>query len=1740
MKRFLSMFIAGILIVVGVIPVAMVLSAETVIINETYSGNISAGQITEFGWSVIPLNGSVSPVNGNLGSDGNGVRMSRNNAGTSEGHTWYYGIDKQLGAESERRDAYMTVRRDNFKGKYNIELNLVTSSIRSTNNRFSINFGTGTHVFDYGRIQAYGEDIPAGLGSNPTFHNFKLETIIDTSANNYQTYYTALSINSAAEGTPLNIRTLLANGGIDTITANGNYITGLQFLLSRQSTAGSYVVVQSLKLTEIEKANDPTDAALDLLNTELLTSTPDRITSHLNLPTAFTAVPNVVINWSSSVPDLISAAGKIINAPNIPESVVMTAEIVNTADNFIQYADFNLTLSPDAVEDSNVLLDEVYKGRDYTAANLTDLNWEIGANYYGSKSGGSLNITSGNGVMMTKTMAQNTSISGGRAAFAVDKKLSTIETVDADPYMTIRREGFKGVYDVDLKLNIPMGASGYWRFIKFYKTSSNTELFLYRFEGSSSSFAFKFGNSGSTYFDNIDSGVRTYKTRLNTTTGKIQLFYEGSKIPSTAASGSISTFDMAFGYLDSIKFEFDERLPVNNYMYVESLKVSEIARAHDPTDDVLAQLKTSLLTSSAENVASNLNLPTKFLGVHGVSVVWSSSNPELISNRGELLKSPEGPEEVIMTAKIVNLLDNFTQYADFNLTVLPIFDTIVDGNKLSLVFRKNTGVTLSSPFITAALYSKGKNSLVDISTTENPETDIAIVGGKRIEFIFNNSDNISDYENKVFLWENANNIKPASLMNTQSFFDSITFPDYYKDPNVISDAVFFGVWNKGTEAWSTVGKLDYAAYDELSGVEECAKNGDYSTAKEKLLIYYRQKFKNTYKDMYSNSNVMPQYLEYLMLEHNFMYATAAARTIFTVGNDWDWLERDISQLVNSNAGEKSFFLVALDKDNSAIEIKGRKGDAAFAPHIEAVINGSIVTFPIVMDATISAGTNSNKTAQNITAAAPDTLKVAESYTSIGKMADPVDQNTYRTYLKFNLSGIKSGDTVSKAVIKLYARNVGGTDKKEMVLFESGENTWTDSTLTWLSNDIKHYVYSYDGDDGPSWDIRAAANHYYRVEENPVRFAFTDNILGYYQLSEDPSVLYELARTLIHYVKTQPNPAYVKNLDTALRGTYLPLILKFLPESDLVTADVYTGLLKYQWTLINRLQSDDAFEPNTNWGLYETNGMLQSTLHFEEFIGSKGWTDLAFDRYTLMSKSQMLSDYSSVEVGLDYVQGSIAGFLEPENIYKQAGKDFLVTDFPEEYKNQIIGMTKYLMDISGPGFSDHQQGDSVAYTVNKRARLLSVGRAFNDPTLLWAGTNGLEGIAPRHTSVLYPAGAKAVMRSDWSNNGMYMHINNDRKYLVHGHEDDLSVIVFAYGQYLLVDPLYYNYSYGSIRQWLCGRRGHNSIIINGNEGSGMQVASTYNSPGPTNIWETNNGFDFIEMTADVVEGVTHSRDVLFVKNKFWIVTDFLNPQNKTVKNRYEQLWHFLPTAKLQINSGTMMLETTGFNVANIKVIPVGTGDYKAVDNFNDNSTGIKNGYYSSGAGKLTNAEYASYIKTDIVGDSTFNTVLLPTMSDIDYNVVTRVINTDIPNGRGAAFQIDYTDKKTNVNTSGVYYNLLDKALSGERSVEKLSSDGQMFYIESIDGSRISLDFMGGTHIKDITLNVELIKSNSKIEGVSVKWDGDNIYLSAMNQLDLQNLTVYTNNKSISQVYLNGGSVSFNQQGSYVYFGSSPLL
>lgn len=967
-----------------------------------------------------------------------------------------------------------------------------------------------------------------------------------------------------------------------------------------------------------------------------------------------------------------------------------------------------------------------------------------------------------------------------------------------------------------------------------------------------------------------------------------------------------------------------------------------------------------------------------------------------------------------------------------------------------------------------------------------------------------------------------------------------TFVDNDK---TMTDEELFGKYDAAAGEWITESKFDYDAFPNMARVKQAAmaasSDGDYTQAKIEFKEYYKEK-KKSFNIKAPDNSVADDLAAKLHSEQMYFGQGTTLLNIVSVDNEYSVVEVDVTAKVNSvkatDTKDLAIVIMGLRKDGSSAVIDSRESGAT-GPSVDVRLStGATMNYAAQKDTYVSAGDN-----RNTAYGTEPVLRAEESESSIG-VTERVDTNTKRASVVFHLEGLSEDDDITSATLKFRAKNDAGTGKMYLALFLTNTSSWTEQTV-WTNYPNGHIAFSYYGEEyqlshpvlSKNADIYPNAN--FRYTEDICRTMFYTPFYNRYYYTKDEFYAQGYIKTVGDFMLQHSGEAAVnKTLDLANRkgfATQLPVII----DSPYATPEWVTAVAKHVWGAANYMKT--RFTSGSNWGTAEAAQLYAIGAYFPEFRDAYDWTTnmstagnlkSAAYRVKYLLDNNIRDDFSCYEHAGAYVNYFVSTITSIMNIGEATGVPFILDD---ESTGKLINVMKYLADISGPGFTFTQWGDEGNYT-GKHAQLEIIGRRYGDPQLIYAGTDGKEGEAPSYTSVFYTQGKMAAMRTGWDKRSYFLFTDFGGR-SVHGHNDDLGIIVFANGKYLLTDQSMadYNSENDTVLQQL---EAHNVVITDGQE----QLSKTSDSEektgavsGQTNDWVTNESFDFLAGTIKDTGANSWKRNIMFVRGKYWIVTDYMTPSDLSAETEHRQLWHMLSTANPVIDEDTKVLRSQ-FDDVNIRVIPLDPQNLDAAIR----SDGLQ------GGSSVKNASYGVYTKR-ARGITSFNTVLRPEESGEDAEITISEINLADVTADGADamnINVSATEGSVRKETEAVYYIVNDELQITRRQIGDLVYDGKMLFRENDkDGNYVSLNIYQGSELSDTTGKV-FFKYSDAINDFAVEYGGESIYMTsslAYDSINWDELT-FAKTGTIKAVYYNGQRVDFKQTGSYVYFGDEPIV
>ncbi len=958
----------------------------------------------------------------------------------------------------------------------------------------------------------------------------------------------------------------------------------------------------------------------------------------------------------------------------------------------------------------------------------------------------------------------------------------------------------------------------------------------------------------------------------------------------------------------------------------------------------------------------------------------------------------------------------------------------------------------------------------------------------------------------------------------------------YDDPQDITDEEFFGKWDDVAGEWVLEPYFRYSDFPEMKLVEDAARAGDYAAAKEKILKYYKDVPNRGEKSSYNIPDAkIETYLEALS-RNIFAYAYISSESIggFELpAENWGKTEVDVLYEIKEARGSYTDFNVMVasgDKYWTTAQIYSNDAsDPSVRPVLRLEVNGVVVEKPVTKDTMVVGGNQAD-----INFAYDEIIQIQEhgTFDDIYGTYNSYDENTKRAFIAFDISDIKSSDVITEAKIVFTGRSIITEETRNKFADENGtpysgnsrdkymwalwykSSAWEETELTWNSTIIadKHY---FSCNDMNAWDFISSNS---TTAKGKVCDYHRDGQIGSlrkaYLYYKDERFAYTFLRQEMAMLNSIGfEPEVMNSLDMSTHLTGLASGFYAMMSSEYMTPDVCTALLKYMWQLTN-VQVETWFGYYTNnWATFATGAVYKSLAFFPEWSVHDYWYQRLLEENDRCLSGMTIEDGLCIELTHAYINTLLGTFSSPMSAYVITGHE---PPYSEELYEDIYDIVKSLMYTSGPYFGGFNVGDSYDpyHSYKSLFRTWYQYLFGDDKELEWVITDGASGAMPENATTHYPIGLKTVMRSSWDKNSLQLSfINNSDIRASHYHNDVLSVAMFAYGKFLLVDPGYgsdQTSDNGRVWTYNMSPVQHNLVTVNDTYDylTDGVVAATKLSRNSTSelAFESNKYYDYVEYACDGYSTAQNmQRSVTFLKNqKFWIVSDYAVPTDPSAENVFAQHWHMYPGAN-PTNDENYVVKSN-FDDVNVMVVPV---EYEDLDGVQFVDT-----YYAEQSGQKVLNKKAMYTKTK-TGDGKFTTLIIPVNINEEFEVMARAIsnkneiNDDILNM--AYFKI--TEKVSGVTRYYYYYHINDELLKPADGIKlaDYTTDATTMLIEQNEKEEIvSVFLVDGSYIKDSKIDGEYLFKNNSSTTLSFKRNGQfvNIMSSMLTDVQqLENISIY---------------------------------
>jgi hypothetical protein len=249
-------------------------------------------------------------------------------------------------------------------------------------------------------------------------------------------------------------------------------------------------------------------------------------------------------------------------------------------------------------------------------------------------------------------------------------------------------------------------------------------------------------------------------------------------------------------------------------------------------------------------------------------------------------------------------------------------------------------------------------------------------------------------------------------------------------------------------------------------------------------------------------------------------------------------------------------------------------------------------------------------------------------------------------------------------------------------------------------------------------------------------------------------------------------------------------------------------------------------------------------------------------------------------------------------------------------------------------------------------------------------------SPARGPELFPYAGVAFLRQRPEDGDLYLAFDGGPYGRGHQHEDKLGFWLFAYGRSFLVDPgrHLYDRSAASYYNYLRSTRAHSTILIDGEGQHSRGRPDTWIPREPCPMeWEVSkdeiraSAFYDLGYGKDNAIDVVHRREIVFVRNRFWVVFDSVEGDGE---HEVDLRFQFAP-CKLKVTGGKAR---TCFEESNLLLWSLSNEGFQdiRIDEGEENPRG---GWYSSRYGLIEPAPCLS-LTTDAALPFFSTTLLFP--------------------------------------------------------------------------------------------------------------------------------------------------------------------
>lgn len=536
----------------------------------------------------------------------------------------------------------------------------------------------------------------------------------------------------------------------------------------------------------------------------------------------------------------------------------------------------------------------------------------------------------------------------------------------------------------------------------------------------------------------------------------------------------------------------------------------------------------------------------------------------------------------------------------------------------------------------------------------------------------------------------------------------------------------------------------------------------------------------------------------------------------------------------------------------------------------------------------------------------------------------------------------------------------------------------------------------------------------------------------YWLTEDETFAGTFMRHLDSWMEQNPpgmGVNWFSSLEVAFRSISWVWAIHFFKDSNSITREFFQKILKHLFLHGRHIEKylSTYYSPNTHL-TGEALGLYYLGTQFPFLKRSAHWRKLGEEILFAELDRQILPDGVYFEQATWY-QRYTADFYTHFLVLKTLADEKTPHQLQEKLSGKMQKVFDFLMYITRPDGTTPLIGDddggrtlplsrtspddfrgtlSTGAVLFERGDYKFVAGCLAEETVWLLGLEGvlafetMRAEKPSKSSMGFNEGGYFVMRDGWAETDNYLLVDGGNLGELsggHAHADSLSINLSMGGRSMLTDAGTYTYHESKeLRDDFRLSQAHNTLTIDDASSSVPGGKFSWLTKAETTVknWLSKDRFDFFEASHNGYERLpdnraTHTRSILFLKNDYWIMRDFVE-----TSGRHDYRLNF----QFDIDTNTVVETLKGNRVCVSESTPGKPG--LRLFTFDHGNLKAENGWVSKIYGERFHAPRVSFV-SKVTGAQEFFTFILP--AD-EYSHKPEVFEVPISGGR--AFVIKYLD------------------------------------------------------------------------------------------------------------------------------------